>query len=48
MEFHVIVHEEWKFDPLKGNKSVYIRFGSPELGKWKWDCVYMEPAMLDE
>ena len=49
VEFHVVIHEEWMFDPSKGDKSVHIRFGgSPELGNWKWDCVDMKPAVLDE
>ena len=48
VEFHVIIHEEWKFNPTKGEKSVHIRFGIDELGNWTWDCVDMEPAKLDE
>ena len=47
MEFHVVIHEEWKYDPTKGDKCC-IRFGIPQLGNWTWDCVSMEPAELDE
>ena len=49
VEFHVIIHEEWKFDPVEEDKSVSIRFGVDELGCWKWNCVHMESAAkLDE
>ena len=49
VEFHVVIHDEWKFDPVEEDKSVYIRFGVDELGCWKWNCVHMESAAkLDE
>lgn len=43
VEFHVVIHEEWKFDPSKEDKSVHIRFGTKGLGDWKWNCVDMNP-----
>ena len=48
VEFHVLIHDEWKFDPLRGDKSVHIHFGVDCLGYWKCDYVKMEPAKLDE
>ena len=46
MEFHVVIHDEWKFDPNKHDKSVHIRFGTPELGNWQWNCVDMQAVEL--
>ena len=46
VEFHVIIHEEWQFDP--GKDRVCIRFGINRLGNWKVDYAQMEPAKFDE
>ena len=41
IEFHVLLHQEWKFDPEKGHK-VGIAFGHEWLGDWKESAVVMD------
>ena len=42
MEFHVVIHDEWRLDLNKQDKSVHIRFGTADLGNWEWNCVDMD------
>ena len=46
VEFHVVIHHQWKLDLNQQDKSVHIRFGTRELGDWNWNCVDMKPLEL--
>ena len=41
VEFHVLIHPEWDFDPSKGH-SVGIMFAHSWLGEWQKPAVTME------
>lgn len=41
VEFHVLIHSEWKFDPRKDH-TVGICFGDSWLGDWNESAVILE------